>query len=331
MLSDVRIGIIGCGAVTEFSYLPSLKDIEGMKLVCMVDKDRRRALRLGKEYNIPNAEEDYRKIVDKVDAVIIALPNNLHCEVALFFLKNKINVLVEKPMATSTKECDEMIQEAERNSVKLAVGHVRRFFYNSRMIKQIINDRWIGDVQEFSLKEGGIFNWPTESHFYFDRSQAGGGVLMNTGPHILDLLLWWFGEPEKIEYQDDNFGGLEGNCFIKMKMRNGAEGTVKMTQLVPIDTNFIVKGTKGFVITRPFDFGKVRIFLEGIGLCELHAPKKIGILDYFKLEVSNFILSIRDDTRPLVDGLEGKKSIQLIEECYRKRHPMGTPWLVKYD
>lgn len=323
----VRLGMIGCGAVTEYSYLPAIRGMEGIEIVALVDKDIKRSSRLAKEFNIKQVALDYQDIAGSVDAVIIALPNQLHKESATFFLRNRIHVLVEKPMAITPEDCDLMIQEAERNGVKLAVGHVRRFFNNSIMIKQIVDEGWIGEVKKFILKEGGVYNWPTASGFYFNPAIAGGGVLMDTGPHLLDLMLWWFGEPEDVEYEDDNFGGTEASCVLKVTMQEGTQGILKMTRLVPIESMFMIEGTKGFVRTRPFDFDSVQIFLRGVGEYELKARSRTSILHYFQLQVASFMECIMKDVKPAVGGREGRRVVELIQKCYAQGHLFDARWL----
>jgi predicted dehydrogenase len=65
--------------------------------------------------------------------------------------------------------------------------------------------------------EGGQFDWPVRSTGYFTRAQSGGGVLQDIGTHVLDLLAWWFGEPEALLYEDDAMGGVEANCRIRVR------------------------------------------------------------------------------------------------------------------
>ncbi|HQO63600.1 MAG TPA: Gfo/Idh/MocA family oxidoreductase [Syntrophorhabdus sp.] len=338
MECPLRLGVIGCGAVTEGFHLPVLAEVDGVQISVIVDTNMQRAQDLAHQYGVHRVETDYKKILDSVDAVIVAIPNRLHAEVSLFFLGQKKPVLVEKPMALSGAECDRMIELADANNVSLSVAHVRRYFNNSKIIKYAIESGMLGDIRSFSLKEGGVFNWPSASGFYFDRSQAGGGALMDTGPHVLDLLLWWLGEPYEITYTDDNFGGVEASCVVKAKMKNGAEGIVKISRLVPVDTMYVFEGTRGTLRAHPFFLDKLNITMNNIGESELNIIEKtrilsadsnrVRILSCFKEQLQNFIDSIRKGVPLIVDGREGKRVVELIERCYAQRQEMEAPWLM---
>ena len=324
----LRMGVIGCGAVTEFSHLPALARVKEVEISVLVDTNLQRAKKLSQQYGIQRIETDYTKVLDEVDAVIVALPNRLHTDASLFFLGQKKHVLVEKPMAVSAAECDLMIESAEGNGVSLAVAHVRRFFHNSRLIKYAIQSGMIGDIKGFSLKEGGVFNWPAASDSYFNASQAGGGVLMDTGPHVLDLLLWWLGEPLEFSYTDDNFGGVEASCTVKAKMKNGSEGVVKISRLVPVDTMYVFQGTRGRLRAHPFSFDTLYITIDNIGESELTTTKGSRISSYFEAQILNFIENIVRGVPLIVDGREGRRVVELIERCYQHRQQMEAPWLV---
>jgi predicted dehydrogenase len=186
----------------------------------------------------------------------------------------------------------------------------------------------LGDIKGFSLKEGGVFNWPAASDSYFNASQAGGGVLMDTGPHVLDLLLWWLGEPLEFWYTDDNFGGVEASCTVKAKMKNGAEGIVKISRLVPVDTMYVFQGTRGTLRAHPFSFDTLYITIDNIGESELRAIKRSRISSYFEAQILNFIENIVRGVPLIVDGREGRRVVELIEHCYQRRQKMEAPWLV---
>ena len=71
-----------------------------------------------------------------------------------------------------------------------------------------------------------MYSWPVASDFMF-RKDAGGGVLADTGAHVLDTVLWWLGDWDKVEYHDDAHGGVEADCLLKLTMKSGAVGTVE--------------------------------------------------------------------------------------------------------
>jgi predicted dehydrogenase len=85
-------------------------------------------------------------------------------------------------------------------------------------------------VKSFEISEGGQFNWPAQSASFFQKSNSQGGVLADLGVHVLDLLIWWFGMPEKVGYEDDAMGGLEANCRLELEFAGGVSGTVRLSR-----------------------------------------------------------------------------------------------------
>src|SRR5690606_21980948 len=109
------------------------------------------------------------------------------------------------------------------NQCLLAIGLYKRFFPASRYIRSLCRDWLLGPLLDFSIQEGGPFRWPAGPSF-FDRTQTPGGVLLDIGVHVFDLLGWWLGEPVNLHYSDDAMGGLETNAFARLEYSNGVQG-----------------------------------------------------------------------------------------------------------
>src|ERR1700730_15741819 len=127
-MQKTRLAVIGCGAVARISHLPAIRDSEFGTAEALVDLNLSRAKELAQKYDVRISAEDYRDIVDKVDGAIVALPNHLHAPVATDLLRRGIHTLVEKPMALSCHECDQMLQAARSSGAVLAIGLEFRFF-----------------------------------------------------------------------------------------------------------------------------------------------------------------------------------------------------------
>ena len=108
----IRLAVVGCGAVARIHHLPSITASNRFELIALVDRYLPNAQKLGEEYGIPAAVEDYGEIAAHIDAAIVALPNYLHATVSIDLLRRGIHVLVEKPMALSSRECETMISAA---------------------------------------------------------------------------------------------------------------------------------------------------------------------------------------------------------------------------
>jgi len=169
-------------SIRAFSY-PIASTSEEVEISILVDKNIWRVKELANKFDIKNVSDDYRQVIGKVDAAILAVPYHLHAPIAIDLLNNGIHVLVEKPMALSLAECNSMISVAEQSGAILTVGLIRRFLHLTQFAKQIIENNILGNIKTFDFQEGGIYNWPAESDFFFHKETDGGGVLIDTG-HI---------------------------------------------------------------------------------------------------------------------------------------------------
>ena len=330
----VRIGIVGCGAVAEQGHLPATQHVSQIQVTALVDKNLERASDLAQRFNIPYFTDDYRNIFDKVDAVIIALPHNLHAQVSIEFLRRGIHVLCEKPMALTADECNRMIEAAHQSGAILSIGLVRRYYDTSRLVKQIIQDGWLGQIQSFEVEEGGIYNWPTASGFFFRKEVAGGGVLIDAGAHTLDMLLWWLGDYSDVAYWDDAMGGVEANCRLKLTLKSGITGTVELSRTHTLKNAYKIIGDRA-TIEVPIHDCYVNITFEGSPVYGQIEAKDLTwssdaektYLDYMIEQLTDFSESILLGRQPFTPGEEARRSISLIQRCYEMKQPMELPWL----
>src|SRR5215212_8471605 len=197
-MQKVRLAVLGCGAVAQINHLPAISASEHAEAAAVVDADAERAQTIARRFGVPVFATDYREVLDRVDAAVVALPNSLHAPVAIDLLRRGIPVLVEKPMALTVRECDEMIAAAEEGGATLAVGLDFRFFGATRWVKDFLAEGLLGELRSFDLR----------------KETAGGGVLADFGVHVLDLLLVWLGDWDAIDYRDDAQGGLESDCEL---------------------------------------------------------------------------------------------------------------------
>src|SRR5215470_16996596 len=133
--SQVRLAVIGCGAVSTIHHLPAIHASRRAEAVLLVDADRRRAEALARRYGVPEVATDARAAVGKAEGAIVALPNHLHAPVAIDLLSRGVHVLVEKPMAMNVAEADAMIAAAATWSRRLAVGLEFRYFAGARFVR----------------------------------------------------------------------------------------------------------------------------------------------------------------------------------------------------
>src|SRR4029077_3912918 len=125
------------------------------------------------------------------------------------------DVCCEKPLATSSAEAERMIEAATKHHRRLAGAQRGRFLHNLPLLRKLVLAGFIGDVHEITAEFGGLLDWPMESPAYFNRQTTAGGVFFDTGIHMVDAIVWLFGDLYDIEYADDSFGGLEANAELR--------------------------------------------------------------------------------------------------------------------
>jgi len=320
----LKIGLIGAGAIARQAYLPLLKDVSGLKLTAVVEPDKKIRASLTGQYPLTYLGDDLNTALDHVDAVIICVPNFLHYPVAKLCLEKGKHVLCEKPVCTKVADGEDLVMMAKERSLVFTVAHVRRFFPAVKKIKEIITTGTLGALTGFDFREGTVFSWPTVTGFTFEKEKAGGGVLMDIGVHLLDLLFWWIdNEVASFQYADDNLGGLEATAEIQMTFKNGIAGHVKLTRLSVLKNFYTLYFEKGAISWNPFMPRRIYIRKTNEKMTSLTMGRGIPVKDLLR----DFSSAIRDKRSPLIKGEEAVKALRFIEGCYASRQSIPMPWL----
>ena len=329
----IKLAIIGCGAVAAMSYLPALAGMNNVQVALLVDHNLTRAKALADQYGVPQVSADFQAAADTAQAAIVALPNYLNGPVSLALLQQGRHVLVEKPMAVSTAEGDAMIAAAEQRHRVLGVGLMRRFRRSYQLTRELISSGALGPIQTFDIQEGAVYGWPLASDFILRRETAGGGVLIDTGSHVLDALLWWLGDVSDVACWDDQAGGVEADCVLELTMASGAQGTVTLSRLRNLRNTAIIQGARA-TLEVDLAANALRLIPADSVLAvagqaapreDLAAPEQTTV-DLFTAELTDWFSAIHRGTRPSIDGREGRRSLALIETCYARRQPAVYPW-----
>jgi predicted dehydrogenase len=325
----LRFGIIGCGTIAESSYLPFFKKTSLARLSSLVDTDKSRYSAMAEGFSLDYAGSGIEDIIDHVDAVIVSTPNYLHYSICKQFLSAGKHILCEKPVTTNVHDCEELINLAKKYSLKFAAAHTRRFYKASRIIKSIIDNDDLGEIRSFHFEEGTIFTWPTVSGFFFDKREAGGGVLMDIGIHLLDLLFYWLPyQIKKIDYKDDNLGGVEAFSKIKLVLSNGISGTVTISRLSVLKNRYRLEFEDGVVEWDPLHPNRVYILENS---AKIKKTIKIRNEDPVLELIKDFTNAIQEDNKVFVSGDDALHVIKIVEKCYTIRKPLSLPWLTKKE
>lgn len=328
-----RLAIIGCGAVVDHHILPALRRLGWLPSVLIDRSPERVALLAGKlgrhGRDIVRAAE-WREATDKFDAAIVAVPHVFHGPIGTELLKAGKHLFMEKPLAVTSEQCQTMIDEAETRGLSLRVGLLRRYLLGARWLKALIEAGTLGTIRSFSIREGFVFNWATSSDALLRRELAAGGVLMDTGAHTLDLLLWWLGDVASLRYRDDAAQGVEADCLLECRMASGATGTVELSRTRDLRDTIQIQGSAGFVEVHL----SKNIVLDGSpnALAFRHEGRAAADLplqlfpELFDSELRDFARSVAGEVTAGIPGSEGARSVALIERCYANREPLTLGW-----
>jgi predicted dehydrogenase len=332
-MSAFRVGIVGCGAVSELLHLPAMRRSGAVVPAVLCDPAIDRARALADKLGIPDAVASHRDLAGRVEAALVAAPNHLHAAITRDLLAQGIHVLVEKIMTLSTADALSLVEAAGRADRVLSVGLEFRFFQPIRFVKQMLAAGMLGDILDFDVRLGVILNWPVKSSYLMNRAAAGGGVLNDFGPHILDLVLWWLGDWTSVQYADDAHGGVEANATMTLQLDSGASGTVELSRNRVLRNTAIITGTNGRLEVGLWDpAAPVRLIVRGEpieldGRCTMAG---IAQPDTFHAAVgrqwADFAAAIRERRPPFITGMDGVRHVRLIEACYAGRTPLIYAW-----
>lgn len=342
----VRVALVGCGAVARLYYTPAIRQLAqagDVELVMAFDPDRGAVEDVRKNFPGAGTVESFESLcTDAFDLAIVASPHPLHAPQTIALLQAGRSVLCEKPMAASLADAQAMLQAARSSDALLAVGMVRRFFPAAEFIRQALALGMLGEPSSFQIAEGGAhFGWPVTSVAYFQRRHSHGGVLMDVGSHVLDLVAWWLGEPDELEYQDDAMGGIEANCRIRVRYASGLSGEIRLSRDTALANRCAITGRNGWLtwsqnVADGLEMGisGTRYVLDA-ALYRTDATGSSGrarIRGYnfeqsFVAQLRNVVAAVRGQEPLRVPAEEAIPGMRLMDRCYRSRSLLPMAWL----
>lgn len=315
-----KTAIIGCGAIAERKHIPCAIKLPEIELVALVDKDVHRAEVLSKRFGIEKYYQDFEEVLSEVEVAIVATPNSSHAEISRECLKRGIHVLCEKPMAKSVAECESMIEASESGNAKLMVGYYMRYTSNVRIARELVMEGIIRNIKSIECSSGFVFHWPSVSNFYDSYESSGGGVLIDWGVHLIDLLYWITGqEPRFVSFrvEDRNGSKIEKDAELVLELTDGIRCRMTLSRTKKLANNLQIIAGNGWLRIYFNDFQRMEVYKTGGKVCTNGEPISIvgEKCDPYLRQLEDFIRSIVED-RPAC-GIDGLRTIRLVEACYK--------------
>jgi len=329
-MKPLKFGLIGCGRIAV-RHAEILSNIDGAKLSCVCDVKEDRVINFSKKYNIP-CYTDYHEMLKKeeVDVVSILTPSGLHARHTVDVANYKKHMIVEKPMALTLDDADEMIKICDENRIKLFVVKQNRYNLAVKKLKEAIE---LGRFGKFVLGTVRV-RWCRTQSYYDQDDWRGtwaydGGVFANQASHHIDMLTWMMGEVESV------FAKIATRLFdievedtgaAILKFKNGALGIIEATTATrpkDIEGSISILGENGTVEIGGFAMNEIKIwnFKESLpedkDVLAKYRENPPNVYGFGHLEfLKDVIDCIKNNHKGLIDGLEGRKSLELISAIY---------------
>jgi predicted dehydrogenase len=328
--------ILGAGMVAVYHRQAILGNAElGARLVAIGHYNRARFDAISAQFGAPCATYEQVLADPSVDAVCICTPSGQHAAQAIAAAQAGKHVLVEKPMALSLSDADAMIEACERADVRLGVVLQRRAEPLFKRIHDAIRN---GDLGDLAL---GIITMPYQRpQAYFDQADwrgtwalDGGGVLMNQGIHLVDLLVWYMGDPDQVRAYADTLHReieVEDTLAATLRFGNGALATITATTTAApgFPHRIEIYGTRGAIQVEGESAGRWQLAEPAAGTVEppdIGAPADAGAggdprgiapSGHIAI-VRDFVHALRAGRSPQIDGTEGRRSVATVLAIYR--------------
>ena len=325
-----RIGIIGAGAIAEQAYLPALERLPDVTLAAIVDVDESRARLMARSFGAERVATTLSEVLDDLDVAIIATPPSSHAEIAETCLLADIHVLTEKPVATSAAAANDLVELAAERSLHYGISRQLREAPACRLARTVVRNGTLGQLERVRIRYGDATDWPFASDYRLRPDQSWGGVLTDRVPHVLDVLLWTFGNVPTIDrYRDDSIGGLEANAFLEMTFDPDIDVSMEVTSTRIIPNELHMTGPRGEFRANPHgERAHVLDYETGETVAlSLDDWDRAGVYQWrVGAQAERFIESIRTDTITYVPARSGAEMDDIYETCYRMRERVLRPF-----
>jgi len=360
-MGKIKAAIIGCGKVGHL-HAKAFANMDNAELIAVCDRDFNRAKEYSKQYGVLAFESIEKMIKDAgVEAVVICTPHPLHKENSLAALNAGTHVLVEKPLASTLRDCDDILEKAAEKELIVGTVSQRRFYIPCMRIRNAIDD---GKLGKPVLGTVTMLGWRDEAYYKSDPwrgswKHEGGGVLVNQAPHQLDLLLWYMGEIDTLYGAWANLNHpyieVEDTALALIRFKSGALGSIVVSnsQNPALYGKVHVFGSNGAAAGVQTDGGAM--FIAGMSSITeppvndlWTVPGEEDMLDkwkqqdsdffnsidamthYHALQLTDFIEAVSSGKQPLVDESAGRRTVELFTAIYRSnktKAPVTFPLL----
>ena len=332
-MDKLKFAIIGCGRIGQ-RHAVHIQNSGMLAAVCDVIPEK--AQEVGKKYNANayTSIEDLLKAEEHLDVIAICTPNGLHAEHSIKALKAGINVLCEKPMALSVRECGEMIKTAENANKRLFIVKQNRFNPPVEAIKKLLDEEKLGKIYSVQLN---CF-WNRDAAYYHNSwkgtKKLDGGTLFTQFSHFIDLLYWMIGDVKQakaftgnyahegmIEFEDTgviSFLLSEHNApgvmhYTTSAFQKNMEGSITIfAERATIKIGGKYLNAIEYQVTDGFDIGDIPESSPANNYGDYE-----GSMSNHDKVIDNVVKSLQGKGEIMTNAYDGLKTVEIIENIYQ--------------
>lgn len=312
------------GWVAQVFHLPILKKLPDAEIVAVCDKDRSRAEMIGQRFGVPRYYADYRQMLEKEDIhlVDICTPTDLHKQIAIESLEAGKDVFVEKPIARHYEEAVAVAEAAKKTKHKLMVGMNNRFRPDTMVLKSFVEKGELGKV--FYVKTGWLKKLADSSPWMTRKEKSGGGVILDLGIVLLDLVLWMAGFPVIHRVNAHAYRhktkAVEDTCIAFLESKNGVSVSLEMSWSFPARSDFFycnLFGTEGSAEINPLRIMKeLHGNIVNVTPVKIETPQNLSKKSY-ENELKHFIGAARDLHMVISTADEAVHRMRVVDAIYK--------------
>jgi UDP-N-acetyl-2-amino-2-deoxyglucuronate dehydrogenase len=328
----LKFALIGCGRISKrHSQLLGSNQIEGASLVAVCDLVSEKAEMLAAEFGVP-AYTDMHVMMREVepDVVVVLTESGRHAHNVVELAPYGAHIVVEKPMALTLADADSMISACDEAGAKLFVIKQNRFNLPVRKLREAIDAKRFGKLVLGTVR----VRWCRPQSYYDQDSWRGtwaldGGVLTNQASHHVDLLEWMMGDVDSVMAMSKTALveiEAEDTATVLLRFSNGALGIIEATTAIrpkDLEGSISILGEKGSVEIGGFAVNEMKVWnfadvtADDQNIAEKYSVNPPNVYGFGHKEYYDHVVSaIQHDGPNLVDGLEGRRSLELITAIY---------------
>jgi predicted dehydrogenase len=328
----LRFALVGCGRISKrHSELLGQKQIAGAELAAVCDIDKGKAEKLAKPYGVP-AYADMHEMMknEKIDVVVVLTESGKHAEHTVALAQYGKHIVVEKPMALTLDDADAMIRACDRNNIRLFVVKQNRFNVPVVQLRKALEAGRFGKLVMGTVR----VRWCRPQSYYDQDGWRGtwaldGGVLTNQASHHVDLLEWMMGPVESVFAKSTTALvniEAEDTAVVVLKFRSGALGMIEATTATrpkDLEGSLSILGEGGSVEVGGFAVNEIKVwqFAKPLPTDEdvrtKYSVNPPSVYGFGHQAYYEHVVSCVGGKEPqLVDGLEGRRSLELISAIY---------------